>query len=137
MSKAKEAIQYALITVGILMGFGILAITALVVLVNMLTPSPWDDRVFDREVWFAHAHDGKPDNPRGPMLEDLKKTALKNGMTREEVLALLGEPDYELPSETMMRYRLGSWSGMRMDPDSLDIEFGRDGKVRRIFRSQH
>ena len=137
MSNAKSTFQYVLITAGVIAGFGVLTIVVFAIMIQMMMPTPWDDCAFDREVWMAHYKDGKPDNPRGQMLADLEKTVLREGMTKDEVIALLGPPDFDQPSERSVKYRLGSWSGMRIDPDSLEIAFGRDGKVEQVYCVQH
>ncbi len=39
--------------------------------------------------------------------------------------------------ECRIAYRLGFWSGFRIDPDSFDIHFDDQGRVARIAIVQH
>lgn len=47
---------------------------------------------FDGAAWKAQAGNGKPGNPRGGMAKEAEK-ALRSGMSRQEVEAMLGRPD--------------------------------------------
>lgn len=127
---------------GTLLGCGLLLLACvsgmflMVFLFHLLVPNPFDDRPFDREVWLAEAGLPGPDNPRGQMYEDLLEKHLKKGMTKAEVLALLGKPDATSRSR-LFSYELGMWSGMRIDTDTLDVEFDGTDKVKRAYRVQH
>src|SRR5262245_7422607 len=61
-------------------------------------------RGFDSDKWKAQRHSGARDNPRAGMLGTLEKL-LRVGMTQNEVLALLGEPDRK--QGTRFTYDLG------------------------------
>lgn len=80
--------------------------------------------------------DWDPDNPRGKMYEDLVENYLRKGMTKAQVVALLGESDLVTKPE-IISYNLGMWSGMRIDYDSLDLVFSNDGKLTKYYRVQH
>ncbi|APZ92131.1 hypothetical protein Fuma_01736 [Fuerstiella marisgermanici] len=84
--------------------------------------SPFSGRVFDRDVWLAQYGSRAADNPRASMVQHLKWAHLRTGMTRSEVVQLLGEPDWE-KQMNLFSYNVGMWSGFRMDYDSLDVHF--------------
>lgn len=99
---------------------------------------------FDRAVWVSMTGSEDADNPRGPMTQDLMTHHLKSGMGREEIAVLLGEPDYDTYPEAtdssppnVMRYYLGFWSGMHMDPDSLDLHLDEGDKFVEAEIVQH
>ena len=104
-------------------------------------------------------------NPRENMVQDVMAHHLAPGMRREQVLAVLGPPEREgvemrLPvgmhipdsltgqnyqeltkwyaehsqADTIMRYRVG-WD--IIDPTSMRIEFGGDGRVKRYWVGLH
>jgi hypothetical protein len=98
--------------------------------------NPFDDQRFNQSLWAAYSGSTDPHNPRGQMYEDLTKQNLKKGMSKQDILALLGEPDFS-KEDTVFKYNLGAWSGFRIDYDSLDIEFDQDGKVKAFYRVQH
>jgi|SRR6266511_3681094 hypothetical protein len=98
--------------------------------------NPFNDQRFNQSLWAAYSGSTDPSNPRGQMYEDLTTNNLKRGMSRQDVLTLLGEPDFS-KEETVFKYNLGAWSGFRIDYDSLDIEFDQDGKVKAFYRVQH
>lgn len=89
---------------------------------------PFDDLCFDQEAWRAQHNSSDPDNPRGKMVADLQRRCLRKGMTRQEVLDLLGEPDFA-KEPTLFMYNLGAWSGFRIDYDTLDVHFDTDGRL--------
>jgi hypothetical protein len=98
--------------------------------------NPFDDRKFVQEVWGKFGKSDDPDNPRGQMVEDLQERFLKRGMMKQQVVNLLGEPDFE-KTERFFKYNLGAWSGFRIDDDSLDMEFDRDGRLINSRTVQH
>ena len=101
-----------------------------------LTDNPFNNRKFDRKVWISFHDNFDSDNPRGEMYEDLVATHLRKGITREEVVTLLGTPDIE-NGKTLLSYNLGMWSGMRIDYDSLDVTLSDDEVVVGVRRVQH
>ena len=102
---------------------------------RFLDSSPWGNQSFDQEEWKSRVRDMSPWSPRGEMLHDLLENHLVPGMTRDQVVQLLGRPNLgELPPERS--YRLGMWSGMHMDYDALVVRFTEDGVVERAYRIQ-
>ncbi|MEN6305182.1 MAG: hypothetical protein ABFD96_20840 [Armatimonadia bacterium] len=98
-------------------------------------------RQFDAAVWKASGPESVSGigNPRGAMLYSLLKTHRQlKGMTYDEVLALLGPPDYvneQWRKESRLDPRAGQeWeydigiSGLSVDPTMFGLEF-RDGEV--------
>ncbi len=124
----------------------LLTITAVglaVIALRVLFPSEWhQDLTFDQQVWKANKNWDR-DNPRGRMLESLLADDRLRGMTRAQVVALLGPPDGaghrvadsltvsddEAEAAEEFVYVVGCWSGSRMDPDCLSIRFGSDDRV--------
>jgi hypothetical protein len=104
----------------------------------------WGDRPFVSAVW-SEARNDPPDNPRGAMFRSLLREHRLVGLSRDQVQALLGRPDYvdgmwdgtgagslsadRLASGREFRYLLGSYSGMRIDPDLLSLRFGANDTV--------
>lgn len=102
-------------------------------------PSPWGPfagKSFNREIWFAAAGDETPLNPRTPMVRDVMINHLSAGMSREDVINILGQPDYSVES-VRLRYRVGMASGFGIDDDTLDIHFSQSGKVTEYKLFQH
>lgn len=102
---------------------------------------PFNQRPFDAQVWRSAPYDRN--SPRGKMTRDLIRHHLRSGMSRAEVVRLLGEPQearrfagsplvekpgYEQARE-VLTYPLGAWSGFRMDMDLLDVAFDEQGRV--------
>jgi hypothetical protein len=97
---------------------------------------PFNNMKFDEVTWKKMANSEDPDNKRGLMFQDVTENYLRKGLSKQDVLGLLGEPDNE-KTENKYSYNLGMWSGYRMDYDSLDIEFDYDGKFIKSYRVQH
>lgn len=95
---------------------------------------PFNDSAFDASTW--RASDGTAfDCPRGPMLANLE-LQLRPGMSRTELVSLLGPPDAtERPDSAS--WFVGSWSGFRVDIDSLDVAFDANGRLASWHRAQH
>lgn len=72
---------------------------------------------------------------RGSMAKDIQKRVITPGMSRQEVEALLGQPDKKDLAEYV--YFLGLCSGLRIDYDGLHIAFDADNKVRHTRIIQH
>jgi hypothetical protein len=106
---------------------------------------PFDNAFFEQVVWSKWRGSWDADNPRGHMAADLINRLKDRQLTRDEVVALLGPPEAPCsvltppagPTETCLSYSIGSWSGFRMDSDTLDVYFGHDGRVRSAFTVQH
>jgi hypothetical protein len=106
---------------------------------------PFDNASFDQALWAKWRGSWDYDNPRGHMAADLIDRLEDDRPTRAEVVALLGPseaPCHDLtPSvgsvQECLSYSIGSWSGFRMDSDTLDVYFGNDGRVRSSLTVQH
>src|SRR5688572_7954485 len=83
-------------------------------------------QAFDRNVWHQFHENDEPDNPRYSMVKSLQRSYLHPGLTREQVIELLGEPDVA-KSPDMYEYNLGMWSGFRIDYDGLQVHFDSQG----------
>ena len=97
---------------------------------------PFNDKKFNSEIWKQFHENDDPDNPRGQMFADLQKHHLKSDLSKEEVQDLLGEPDLR-ETETILEYNLGMWSWMRIDYDSIVIEFDETNRLIKSYRVQH
>jgi hypothetical protein len=85
---------------------------------------------FDAAKWKAQENNTARNNPRQGMVRDLEKE-LRQGMTRDEVVALLGKPD--LTEQSRYVYEIGA---SMLDSLYFVIEFDTDGKLRRHFIEQ-
>jgi hypothetical protein len=57
--------------------------------------TPFDNKRFDQKAWIANpVNNGKHNNLRMEMSEDVMKNHLKKGMTRQQARKLLGKPDF-------------------------------------------
>lgn len=102
-------------------------------------PSPWGvfaGKPFNRCIWLAAAGDETPLNPRTRMVWDVMINHLSAGMSREDVINILGQPDYSAES-ARFRYRVGMASGFGIDDDTLDIHFCQSGQVAKYKLFQH
>jgi hypothetical protein len=70
------------------------------------------------------------------MAVDIKENVLRAGMSRADVIHLLGQPDYERPNGPLA-YLLGMCSGLQIDVDTLDIHLNGDGKLTEVQIVQH
>ena len=86
--------------------------------VYMWPSDPFSGRKFDRNLWAEFANDWIDDNPRGAMVQDIQKQHLKAGMSKADVIELLGEPE-TVQQNGDFSYIVGMWSGYRMDHDCL------------------
>jgi hypothetical protein len=100
----------------------------------------WGNRPFDSAVWQAapRSIDDRDEehNPRGAMLRSLLRNHRLRGLTKAEVVALLGKPDpadgissSRVPQYETWDYYVGWYSGFKLDPDFLAVMFGLDGRV--------
>jgi hypothetical protein len=110
-------------------------------LMRTVAGSPFDDKPFDAEVWAAST--GNRHSFRAPMAQDLIDRHLKRGMTREQVVQLIGEPDSRsgkdrLGAEYASRhprleecftYHLGRVSGYGTGDDYLILAFESGGHL--------
>lgn len=81
---------------------------------------------FDSDAWKSQRGAAATDNRRGSMLEALEKV-LHAGMTREQVVALLGEPEISDTKTGVDEYELGL-AGYGVDEEFYEIRY-RDGKL--------
>ncbi len=99
---------------------------------------PFDNREFESLVWKEQFGSYKADNPRGEMYDDLIENYLHQGLPKNQVIDMLGEPDRtNYSTENNFNYILGMWSGWRVDHDFLYIEFDEDNLVDVFYRVQH
>ena len=133
----KRLTKRILIGLGIsILAVGMAGIIFLGILLYPVFENRFDDRTFDKELWRTYLHSIDSDNPRGNMADDLRKNHLQRGMAKQEVLDLLGEPDFDKQAH-VFKYNLGMWSGTRIDYDSLDIQFDSSGRLIRTAIVQH
>lgn len=103
----------------------------------------WHRKDFNAELW--RSQEGKVDMHRWPpclcMVDDLMESGTLDGLTREEVINLLGTPHSKgFPGgaeDCKINYHLGPERGfLRIDSEWLIIDFDEDGKVKRygIYR---
>ena len=89
---------------------------------------PYDGKEFDQALWKSYTpSDGLADSPRLPMAADLQKNHIKPGMTREQIVELLGEPGNH--SEDVYIYGLGKSDVLWPRLYFLDVYFDSSGKV--------
>lgn len=81
---------------------------------------------FDSDAWKSQRGAAASDNRRGGMLPALDKV-LHAGMTRDEVVKLLGEPDHSDTQAGIDQYELGL-AGYGVDEEYYEIRY-RDGKL--------
>jgi outer membrane protein assembly factor BamE (lipoprotein component of BamABCDE complex) len=95
-------------------------------------PPPFDEWQFSAAVW-AQRRDGVMEtlnSPRGAMVGDLQRRHVLPGMTREQVVRLLGEPDWQKCRMEYV-YFIGAWDAVRfVDPSIFIIYFDATGIVR-------
>ncbi|MCI0343350.1 MAG: hypothetical protein L0216_19760 [Planctomycetales bacterium] len=109
----------------------------LVLLVMAMLSPPFQDRGFDPVVWRAEAQTTNRDSPRGSMVGEILERVVKPGMARTEVRSLLGAPDWESPSPDEDHWRIGMWTGFRMDEDTLRVRYTLADRVRDADIVQH
>ncbi len=90
------------------------------------------DADFDSAAWIAEAGNGEQINPRGTMIK-AAIAALPLGSTKDEVVAVLGQPD---ETGDWWVYYAGS-EGLPVTGDMrlLIVEFSADGTVSRVVES--
>ncbi len=105
--------------------------------------SPFNEMAFDQKAWIEETE--WEDDPseskqplRGMMLDDLFDNYLKTGMTKEEVGRLLGPhgDGWTESTDREWHYRLGAWSGFRMDGDYITLEFDKRGRLVKFWAWQ-
>jgi hypothetical protein len=132
----KKWTKYSLVALSSVAGILVAVVVVLYFLMQAMSGNPFGDRKFDRNLWQSCYGSNSQDNPRGQMFDDLRKNYLRKSMSKAEVIALMGKPDYEDGAE-FISYKLGYWSGFRIDLDTLDLRFNKEGKLRKFYRVQH
>lgn len=114
-----------LLKIGAIVAGGLLvvAIAALLVM-RMLTP---DYGVYDRDRWVAEKSAKPGENRRSMMVSDIGRH-LRAGMTKRDVVDLLGQPDGN--GEFRFSYDLGT-PGYGVDYEYFIVEFDPDERVTR------
>jgi len=99
---------------------------------------------FNRVLWRAGTINqtigGDVDPFRHKMVKDLLATFLHEGMTRDQVIALLGEPDSQNEEENEISYWLSQEYAWGIDPISIQhlvIRFNSNGYVEKLTHQTH
>lgn len=89
---------------------------------------------FDSEQWKAQRGSGADKNPRVGMVVELKQKHLREGMSRDDVHTLLGEPEQRRGASEV--YELGV-SPVGVSYESFVIDYDAQGRVTqfRVTRS--
>lgn len=114
-----------------------------VIVWSVASTPPSDGAVFDAAIWRKDHHNIWSRSPRYRMLDHLKARYLRHGMSRAEVLGLLGMPDSiedgkpggderqldeaRVRNAPEMTWLLGMSSGFGIDIDRLVITFDKAG----------
>lgn len=91
----------------------------LIVLLVVMT-SCTDDRKFNKGRWLRNSNVNDTWNPRAYMTDDLLKNVLKPGLTKEDILNLLGKPykdevDYRLPKGLQIPDSIGHHNTLKLN----------------------
>lgn len=89
---------------------------------------------FDAAAWRAAKDRPGPESPRAAMVEDLQQRVLRDGATRDEIVALLGPPDDERGGRLV--YLIGA-PGMGVDLEGLVLLFDEEGRLTRTQRVRY
>jgi hypothetical protein len=90
---------------------------------------PFDNRAFNRSVWLAQANSPNPKNPRARMVSDIERHYIKPGISQQQVIELLGKPDFNKQQENVYGYILGAWSAFGVDYNWLVVHFDSNSLV--------
>ena len=127
------------------------ALAAFALWIGLKRLDPFAKQPFDRHKWLTAANAGLGIELRGPMVRDLVARHLSPGTSKTKVVWLLGAPDEQLPAEGnlelntgpdpntkyILRYGVGSWSGLRIDSDHLYVGFDSRNRVSGAWIVQH
>lgn len=94
-----------------------------------------DDASFDKTGWDSAPGNDYVDCVRLEMVADLKDKILLPGLSRIEVVRILGEPDTE--EGNGIGYVLGMCSGYGFDYDLMHVLFDENGGVSVVEVRQH
>ena len=92
-----------------------------------------DNSRFDAETWKSGANRAKS-NPRYEMADAVVKQQIKPGMTREQVVALLGPPDRQQADN--YSYLIGA-GDLGVDGEGVVVAFDGQGRVTRAFITRY
>ena len=112
----------------------VIAVVGAFLLPYFIFPHP-RQKPFDQPEWTRLSSDEDCKSKRGGMTEDLIANHLKNGLSRGTVMLMIGRPDSQA-KEGCDRYYIG-WYKSFMDPESLVVCFGGDGKLAKTYIWQH
>ncbi|MBW4622742.1 MAG: DUF3192 domain-containing protein [Cyanosarcina radialis HA8281-LM2] len=90
---------------------------------------------FRSQTWKQATLDEKGNGPRCNMVEDLMKNHLRIGMSEDEVIEILGKPDFTLKQERTLGYALGR-CGYSIDIDEFRLIFDATGKLQQFSQVQ-
>jgi hypothetical protein len=122
MRKKTRLALFGLVLLG-LVTCGMLILLTTIIFARNNPFIPYDDRKFDQALWESSQWND-PDTPRLQMVADLQRNYIEPGMTREQIVELLGEPGNN--SEEVFIYGLGM-SDARLY--FLDVYFDSAGKL--------
>lgn len=97
--------------------------------------SPFNEMAFDKSVWDADRRWGENPNARinmrAFMIDDLMSHQLRKGMTKAQVISILGESNHlDYRGANQFMYYLGYTCGpLCLDPDFFAVEFDGQDKV--------
>jgi hypothetical protein len=92
----------------------------------------WKAHRFDRTRWLAGCDSDARDCARAEMLSDLLGSRLRLGMRRQQVRALLGNPDSSSQCDRVNRrdvYGLGLVGWSAIDPSVLEFQYDQAGRL--------
>ena len=123
-------------TIKIILQFLFIIILGLALLIFWVSYGTFSYQIFNKDTWLEPPTN-KTDSTcyRGGMAMFIQTILLKKGMSKTEVMALLGKPDSDQPSQ--IEYTLGMCSGIGLDYDGLIIEFDSDDKISNSSIVQH
>jgi outer membrane protein assembly factor BamE (lipoprotein component of BamABCDE complex) len=88
--------------------------------------TPFDNKRFAQKTWIANpVNNGKHNNLRMEMSEDVMKNHLKKGMTRQQARKLLGKPDFF----NSYCYGKNECEGYSLGEYVLTLDFDSTGKL--------
>jgi hypothetical protein len=93
------------------------------------------DRTFRSQLWKQPDINENSEGPRCNMVEDLMKNHLRKGMSQDEVIEILGKPDFTVKQERTLGYALGR-CGYSIDIDEFRLIFDPAGKLQQFSQVQ-
>jgi hypothetical protein len=137
-STRKSKIWHKIITRSLLLLSALILSVCLYFLFGDTISDFWHREKFDAKLWRASADINGEWPPRLCMVDNLMKKKILDGLTKEKVIELLGEPASKgFPFGAIdcdIHYYLGPERGfMRIDSEWLFITLDKDGKVNRYW----